>query len=76
MLILTTSENGMVDATLRRIEATEDYSKLMGIQRALERMIKDMESSAENRPGSGLNRVPARVARLKQLLVVLKDKMS
>jgi hypothetical protein len=67
---------GMVDATLRRIEATKDYSKLVGIKLAVERMIKDTESSGENKPGSMLNRAPARVRQLKQLLAVLQDKMG
>jgi len=58
--------NGMIDATMRRIEATKDYAKLQGIQMALERMLKDMGSEG----------APARVARLKQLLVIVKDKLD
>ena len=57
---------GMIDATLRRIEATKDYSKLIGIRRVVEQMIKEVSADAS----------PGRTRQLQQLLAVLNDKMG
>jgi len=57
---------GMIDATLRRIEATKDYSKLIGIRRAVEQKIQTVAAGSS----------PGRVRQLEQLLTVLKSKMG